>query len=53
MPQLDFTIWLINLATCWSMFFLVFTSTQKIINKTKINKRNIRKNKFNKIKWPW
>nr|YP_001905901.1 ATP synthase F0 subunit 8 [Ophiura albida]CAL50578.1 ATPase subunit 8 [Ophiura albida] len=53
MPQLDFTIWLINLATCWSMFFLVFTSTQNIINNTNINNSSISNNNFNNINWPW
>nr|YP_009545808.1 ATP synthase F0 subunit 8 [Ophioplinthus gelida]AYO99587.1 ATP synthase F0 subunit 8 [Ophioplinthus gelida] len=26
MPQLDFTLWLINLLICWLAFFLSFTS---------------------------
>nr|YP_025939.1 ATP synthase F0 subunit 8 [Ophiura luetkenii]AAO65631.1 ATPase subunit 8 [Ophiura luetkenii] len=39
MPQLDFTIWLINLSTwtCWTMFFLVFTATNNITNFKSIN----------------
>nr|BDG62535.1 ATPase subuint 8 [Ophiocten ludwigi] len=53
MPQLDFTIWLINLTTCWLMFFLVFSTTRNLthtenLNENKTNTINIPNNN-----WPW
>nr|YP_009545860.1 ATP synthase F0 subunit 8 [Ophionotus victoriae]AYO99652.1 ATP synthase F0 subunit 8 [Ophionotus victoriae] len=53
MPQLDFTIWFINLLTCWLMFSLVFVAVQNIVNHTAVNKSNQDNFTTNNNLWPW
>nr|YP_009700149.1 ATP synthase F0 subunit 8 [Ophiura sarsii]QEP94701.1 ATP synthase F0 subunit 8 [Ophiura sarsii]QHT54198.1 ATP synthase F0 subunit 8 [Ophiura sarsii]QYF07884.1 ATP synthase F0 subunit 8 [Ophiura sarsii] len=53
MPQLDFTIWLINLTTCWMMFFLVFTATNNITNNTFSKEGGENIINTNNSNWPW
>nr|YP_009545887.1 ATP synthase F0 subunit 8 [Ophiosteira antarctica]AYO99679.1 ATP synthase F0 subunit 8 [Ophiosteira antarctica] len=53
MPQLDFTIWLINLLTSWLMFLLVFTTTNSISNIINLNSSNSNPNTFSNNNWTW
>nr|BDG62548.1 ATPase subuint 8 [Amphiophiura penichra] len=53
MPQLDFTIWLINLFTCWSMVSLVIITTNSITNHQNLNNSNNHFIKTNTPIWNW
>nr|YP_009989792.1 ATP synthase F0 subunit 8 [Ophiura kinbergi]QNN00524.1 ATP synthase F0 subunit 8 [Ophiura kinbergi] len=53
MPQLDFSIWLINLITCWSMFFLVYSSINNIITNQEISNISNENNETINNEWPW
>nr|YP_011015304.1 ATP synthase F0 subunit 8 [Stegophiura sladeni]UFQ25367.1 ATP synthase F0 subunit 8 [Stegophiura sladeni] len=53
MPQLDFTIWLINLFTCWSMFSLIIITTNNITSSINLNNKNSHTTNTNNILWNW